>query len=211
MQVAILTPIRLLGDGLKQYFEALPDVSVSAVVNAIPDLVRHLEIDGIEVVIVDVTQMPDLAEMREFALRFPMVALVALGLKDQRQEVIRCGQAGFAGYVGRDASAEGLCKAMRDAMAGKLECSEEVSGGLLRALFRAPSPLDEPAQAPLTRRETDVLHLIGRGHTNKEIARALNLSESTVKHHVHNVLDKMQMPRRTHVMRYVRDRPWLAV
>ena len=46
--------------------------------------------------------------------------------------------------------------------------------------------------------------------TNKEIARELGLSVATVKHHVHNVLEKLCLPRRAHAMRRVRERPWLA-
>jgi two-component system, NarL family, nitrate/nitrite response regulator NarL len=55
-----------------------------------------------------------------------------------------------------------------------------------------------------------VLQLIGRGLTNKEIARELNLSVATIKHHVHNVLEKLNLPRRAYAMRRVRERPWIA-
>jgi transposase len=51
----------------------------------------------------------------------------------------------------------------------------------------------------------------GNGHSNKEIARELNLSEATVKHHVHNVLDKLHQHGRAQAMRRVRDAPWLVV
>lgn len=50
----------------------------------------------------------------------------------------------------------------------------------------------------------------GRGLSNKEIARELVLSVATVKHHVHNVLDKLKLPRRAQAMRRVRDAPWLV-
>ena len=64
--------------------------------------------------------------------------------------------------------------------------------------------------AALTRREGEVLQLIGRGLSNKEIARDLSLSVATVKHHVHHVLEKLQLPRRAQAMRRVRETPWIA-
>jgi DNA-binding NarL/FixJ family response regulator len=92
-----------------------------------------------------------------------------------------------------------------------LACSAEISGDLLRALFRADSHADPAnSQKMLTRREGEVLQLIGRGLTNKEIARDLNLSLATVKHHVHHVLEKLQLTRRAQAMRRVREMPWIA-
>jgi DNA-binding NarL/FixJ family response regulator len=100
---------------------------------------------------------------------------------------------------------------MRDAISGRLACPAEISSGLLRALFRAEARSADPDDdTPLTNREGNVLQLIGRGLTNKEIARELNLSVATVKHHVHNVLEKLKLPRRAHAMRRVRERPWIA-
>ena len=66
------------------------------------------------------------------------------------------------------------------------------------------------ADQPLSRRECDVMHLIERGLSNKEIARELCLSVSTVKHHVHHILDKLELSRRTQAMYRAREAPWIA-
>ena len=55
-----------------------------------------------------------------------------------------------------------------------------------------------------------MLQLLGGGLSNKEIARELSLSVATVKHHVHSILAKLQLPRRAQAMRRVRDAPWIA-
>jgi len=209
MRIAIVTPIRLLADGLALLLKATPDFSFVHVAASLSGLGDVLRTHDIRLVLVDTTQIADLEEIRLLALSHPGVVLVALGLRDQRQDVIRCGRAGFSGYVCRDCTANDLVKAMLDAVAGKLSCPEEVSGNLLRALFQGVPAQPPPASAEmLTQRETDVMHLISRGYTNKEIARDLKLSVSTVKHHVHNVLHKMNLPRRAHVMRQVRELPW---
>jgi DNA-binding NarL/FixJ family response regulator len=211
MNVVVLTPVRLLGDGLAACFERRPGITVLSVVDDLASLRHTLATAQADLVLIDVTHGIDLYDVRAIAAERPDVALVALGLTEQRQEVIRCGRAGFTGYVARDATVDALCKALADIVDGRLACPAEISGGLLRALFRKdPSP-DEPAfDHALTRREGDVLQLIGQGLSNKEIARELCLSVATVKHHVHNVLDKLHLPRRAQAMRKVRDAPWLA-
>jgi DNA-binding NarL/FixJ family response regulator len=211
MQAVILTSIRLLGDGLSRYLAGRKSISIVAIVKSTSELRDLLAECAVDVVLIDVTQEIDLDDIRAVAIAAPKVALLALGLREQRQDVIRCGRAGFSGYVSRDASMDELALAMEDAIAGRLACPAEISNGLLRALFRSSGATDGAGEEPpLTLRERSVLTLIGRGCTNKEIARELQLSVTTVKHHVHNVLGKLNLPRRAHAMQRVRERPWLG-
>lgn len=211
MDIVLLTPVRLLGDGLTACFRSRTNVALRAVVSDLSALRTEL-ISGVpDLVLIDVTQGVDLYDVRSIAAEWTQVPLVALGLVEQRQQVIRCGRAGFTGYVTRDASADSLCDALADVLAGRLACPAEISGGLLRALFRAEGmPGDTVNEEALTKRESDVLALIGQGLSNKEIARELTLSVATVKHHVHRILDKMKLQRRAQAMRRVRDAPWLT-
>jgi two-component system, NarL family, nitrate/nitrite response regulator NarL len=175
----VVTPIRLFGEGLAACFHYHPEISLQATVPDLSSICKTLETTKVEIILIDVTQGIDLDEVRAIAVEHPGIALVALGLQQQRQDVIRCGRAGFAGYVPRNASVDELCQALSDVMAGRLACSAEISGGLLRALFHL-KPQVGPEEA-LTRREGEVLYLIGRGLSNKEIARGLELSVSTVR------------------------------
>ena len=182
-----------------------------AVLNDLGALRETLAKTETNVVLIDVTQGVDLFDVRAIAAEWPDVALVALGLNEQRQEVIRCGRAGFAGYVARDASIDALCKALSEIVAGRLPCPPEIAGGLLRALFgREQRTQESELHFSLTRRESEVLELLGRGFSNKEIASELCLSVATVKHHVHHVLEKLQLQRRAQAMRRVREAPWIA-
>ena len=104
MNIIILTPVRLLGDGLASCFSNRADMKTLAVLNDLASLRETLSQTETDVVLIDVTQGVDLFDVRAIASEWPDVALVALGLNEQRQEVIRCGRAGFAGYVARDAS-----------------------------------------------------------------------------------------------------------
>ena len=211
MNLLVFTPVRLLGDGLAASLASRPGVVVRAVVNALADLHSALAASDVDLVLIDVTQGVDLSDVRAIAQAHPDVLLVALGLDEQRQNVIRCGRAGFTGYVPRDASIDELCGALSDVVHGRLACSAEISCELLRALFRMEQPTTGPAPGqPLSRRECEVMHLIERGLSNKEIARELCLSVSTVKHHVHHILEKLELSRRTQAMYRAREAPWIA-
>jgi two-component system, NarL family, nitrate/nitrite response regulator NarL len=212
MNVVVLSPVRLLGDGLRFCLSSRQDMCVVATLNDLASLRATLATTPCDVVLVDVTQGVDLFDLRAIAAEWPGTALVALGLNEQRHEVIQCGRAGFAGYVARDASIDELCATLSGVIDGKLACPPEISGGLLRALFRhdPPKPDDAGVDPSLTRRESEVLELLGRGLSNKEIGNELCVSVPTVKHHVHHVLAKLKLPKRAEAMRRVRDAPWIA-
>lgn len=211
MNIIVLTPVRLLGDGLAACFSSRPDICAVAVVNDLANLRDTLATTETQAVLIDVTQGIDLWDVRAIAAEWPDVALIALGLNERRQDVIECGRAGYAGYVPRDTSIDALCKTIHEIVAGSLACPPEISGCLLRALFRKDTRLEEPDSEPaLTRRESEVLELLGRGFSNKEIANELCLSVATVKHHVHHVLEKLNLQGRAQAMRRVRDAPWLG-
>ena len=210
MDIIVLTPVRLFGDGLAACFSNRPNTRVVAVLNDLGGLRETLAKTSAEVVLIDVTQGIDLFDVRAIATEWPDVALVALGLNEQRQEVIRCGRAGFAGYVARDASIDTLCGALTEIVAGRLTCPPEISGSLLRALFHEAPSKEAEVENALTRRECEVLQLLGRGLSNKEIGGELFLSVATVKHHVHHVLEKLKLSRRAEAMQRVRNAPWIA-
>jgi DNA-binding NarL/FixJ family response regulator len=211
MNIIVVTPVRLFGDGLSACISGRAGITVDAVVNDFARLRERLATAQVDVVLIDVTQTINPFDIRGIAVQWPNVKLVALGLLEQKQEVIRAGRAGFAGYVSRDATLDALCQSLCDVAAGRLAMPPEIAGGLLQALFhheQAPGAPDP--DLALTRREGEVLALLGQGLSNKEIGNELCLSVATVKHHVHHVLEKLKLPRRAQAMRKVRDTPWLT-
>lgn len=209
MDIAIQTSIRLFGDGLASFFHTRQDMTVIAVTHSFSMLKDVVGKTRVDLVLIDVTQGVELEQVRDLVAQCPSLALIAIGLNADQKEVVRCGRAGFSGYLSRDASLNQLIQAMEDALAGRLSCPPEVAGELLRALYRYTPAAAECGEA-LTPRECEVLRELGNGLSNKEIARRLGLSLSTIKHHVHKILDKLHVLRRAEAMRKVRDTPWIA-
>jgi DNA-binding NarL/FixJ family response regulator len=209
MRIGILTPIRLIGEGVAASLRACDADFEPALVYDVRQL-RALVLSSAppRVVIVDVTQALPLEPIREFHLDFPNLPLIALGLREQETEIVAHGSAGFIGYLRREDGLDELRARVEDALGGRMFCSPEIAAGIMRGLFlREPHARQAPA-AGLTARELHVETLVRRGLSNKEIARTLDLSESTVKHHVHAILGKRRLNSRFQLIRDSQDGGW---
>ena len=209
MRIAILTPIRLIGEGIAASLRACEagfDPHVVCEVAQLRALVGSSTPP--RVAIVDVTQELPLDPIRRFHLEIPDLPLLALGVREQDAEIIAHGSAGFIGYLRREDGLEQLRARVDDAVSGRLLCSPEIAAGIMRGLFLRGAQGHAPRTAELTLRESQVAELVSRGLSNKEIARALDLSESTVKHHVHSILGKSGVPSRFQLVRDARDEAW---
>lgn len=205
MNVVLLTPVRLLGESLASSLMGQPgvlSVEIATSIHVARDLLRERPF---HVVLVDISQIADERAIRELAVEWPRVSLLAFGLEEQREAIIRCGRSGFTSYVPRDAGLEVLRRAVLECGNGRLHCPAEISAELMRALFAGNALPDIEPDDELTDRQEQVVALIRRGLSNKQIARELDLSVATVKHHVHNILEKLNLPRRMDVV--CRTRP----
>ena len=131
----------------------------------------------------------------------PAARLVVFGIAETEENVLAWVEAGVAGYVPNTASVADLLTLIDGISRGEQACPSRIAGSLLRRIAaqgrdRAPAP---PAQS-LTRREHEILRLIGAGLSNKDIARKLSISVGTTKSHVHNLLGKLSLQRRADVM-----------
>ena len=209
MRIAILTPIRLIGEGIAASLRACGagfDPHVVCEVGQLRALVASA--DPPRLAIVDVTQKLPLDPIRRFHFEVPDLPLLALGVHEQDAEIIAHGSAGFIGYLRREDGLDQLRARVDDAVSGRLLCSPEIAAGIMRGLFLRAGQGPAPRAVELTLRESQVAELVSRGLSNKEIARALELSESTVKHHVHSILGKIGVPSRFQLVREARQEAW---
>ena len=125
------------------------------------------------------------------------VLILTTFAEDQRvRDAIR---AGATGYLLKDVLKADLLRALRDTAAGRASLHPEAQQHLMRQVVESETP---PLHASLTKREADILRLIAEGHSNKEIALTLSLTEGTVKGYVSTIFDKLGVADRTQAALY---------
>jgi DNA-binding NarL/FixJ family response regulator len=146
------------------------------------------------------------------ALRGPLpdVCFLALSVSDAPEDVIAVIRAGARGYVTKTISGDELIDAVRRVAAGDAVFSPRLAGFVLDAFAAMPPTSEQPSFDPqfdqLSPREREVLRLIARGYTYKEIARELSISTKTVESHVSAVLRKLQLSTRHQLTRWATER-----
>jgi DNA-binding NarL/FixJ family response regulator len=134
--------------------------------------------------------------------------VVALGVADDDDDVLGCAEAGVAGYVPREASVDHLVAVIESAARGEAICSPRIAASLLRRVARLAAGQGAAVpQGRLTSREREIIGLIDRGLSNKEISKHLGIEVATVKNHVHNILEKLKVHRRGEAAARMRGNP----
>jgi DNA-binding NarL/FixJ family response regulator len=197
LRVAVATDVRVYREGLETSLSSRPETEVVAAAGCLDealDLLRHAHPD---VLLLDLG-LPGADEVVRAARdRHPETKVVALAVSDSEQGVLACAEAGVRGYVTRDASVDDLVGKMLAVARGELMCAPAIAASLFRHVGELAARRGAPADAPaLTPREREVLALVSEGLSNKEISRRLSIGVSTVKNHVHHLLEKLQVPRR---------------
>jgi DNA-binding NarL/FixJ family response regulator len=155
-----------------------------------------------DIVLLDLSMSCSRELAQEISRAQPQTRVVALGVTEEEEEVVACAEAGVVGYVAREGSVDALVAALESVARGELLCSPRMAGTLLRRLGRigAERALGH-STADLTVRERQILLLIDQGLSNKEIAGRLGIELATVKNHVHNLLEKLGVHRRSDAAR----------
>ncbi|SNY47741.1 response regulator [Paractinoplanes atraurantiacus] len=170
------------------------DEAVAQVAAVRPDVVlmdlRMPVLDGIEAT-------------RRIRTAHPGTQVIALTTFDDDADVFAALRAGAVGYLLKDVSSERLIEAVRAAHRGESVLQPSVAAKVVARFAQLPSP--QPLIDPLSDRETEVLRLLAKGRSNREIAAALFLAEGTVKNHVTNVLGKLGVRDRTQAALRARD------
>jgi two-component system nitrate/nitrite response regulator NarL len=201
--VLVCAPVRIYRDGLATGLSGLglEVVGVVARLDEAAELVRELDP---ELLLVDVSS-GDVEVLRTAAAAAGRTILVALGVPEQEDSVIACAEAGVAAFVTRDSSLTELVEIIESALRGETVCSPRMTRALLtRVATLAAERQAHPATGTLTAREAQILGLIDEGLSNKQIAARLFIELPTVKNHVHSILAKLNVSRRTDAVRQLR-------
>lgn len=162
-----------------------------------------------DVVLMDLSMpgMPGVEATRRLAAATPPVRVLVLTVVDSGQQALDALLAGACGYLVKDAPIDQIVDAIFAAARGESVLSPPIASLLVRRL-REPAETEPPLPDPeFTERQLEVLEMLARGISNQEIAKALFLSEHTVKNHVSSILLKLEVANRTQAaVRAVRAR-----
>jgi DNA-binding NarL/FixJ family response regulator len=192
-------------EGLVLLLGTLPGIAVTGEAEDGEAAVEVVAAQRPQVVLMDLN-MPGcdgVEATRRIRASYPQTQVVVLTTYSDDESIISALRAGALGYLTKDATRAEIGRAVLAAAAGQAVMDPEVQQRLLSAAVRAPAPPSgDPEEGDLTPRESDVLRLIAAGKSNREIARALFVSEATVKTHINRIFAKTGSRDRTQAMRY---------
>jgi DNA-binding NarL/FixJ family response regulator len=208
IRVVIACDIRLYREGLSLHLarqEQLGVVGCASTREETHRLARELAPD---VLLLDMAMHESLEIVHELRVDVPDTRVLALTIPEADGAVIACAEAGVAGFVTREASLSDLVDAISSAARGEACMSPRAAAALLRRVsaLAADRPA-APARGELTVREREIVELVALGLSNKAIAARLHVEIATVKNHVHNILDKLQVHRRGEIAASLRQPP----
>lgn len=140
---------------------------------------------------------------------YPEVKVIILGMPDLSDEIMTCIESGASGYVLKESSFDHLVETMRLAYRGETFCSPKMAASLFSRVAELVAKESPKSAVKLTTREIEIIGKIAEGLSNKEISQRLSIEVQTVKNHIHNILDKLQLHNRLEAVVYARERDLL--
>lgn len=208
IRVLIVADIRLYREGLADALARREALQVVGAAGSREGAIAALDECHPDVVLVDMAMLEGQATARALLEHAPDLRVVVLAVPELERDVLNCAELGVSGLVPRDASLDELVATLECAAHGEVRCSPRMTATILRRLATLAAERGSARlEVLLTAREREVIELIDRGLSNKEIARRLGRSLPTIKQHVHNILEKLQVHRRGEAA--ARARGWI--
>ena len=205
IRVVVAGDVRLYREGLRRSLSASDALVVVETAASAPEALQAVRDSAPDVLLIDMSTDGSLEAVRGLVLESPDTRIVAFAVAGDESDVVTYAEAGVDGYVPRSASIEHLVSTIRHVHKGEVLCSPRVAGDAFRrlaTLAAAGPPILDALH--LTARETEIVELLEEGLSNKQIAKALFIEVATVKNHVHRVLRKLDVSRRTEVRARIR-------
>ena len=187
----------LLREGVVTTLGSQPDMDVLAEGGSADEALALAREHLPDVILLDVS-MPGggIRAASDISRACPIVKMVMLTVSEDEEDVLNAFKAGASGYVLKGVAGRELADIVRSVFAGQNYITPVLAASLLQdADRRAERAAHDPLES-LTQREREILQELSKGASNKAIASALNLSEKTVKHHMTNILQKLQVRNR---------------
>ena len=211
IRVFVVDDLRLLREGLVSLLAEQGNVTVVGTAASGSKALEKIKELRPEVALIDIG-MPGkdgLTVTQALRREAPEVKVIILGMPDLNDEIMACIEAGAAGYVLKEAAFDSLVETILAVHQGESFCSPRMAASLFSRIAELVSerrPRIAQSAIKLTPRELDIISEIAGGLSNKEIAQRLSIEPQTVKNHIHNILDKLQLHNRLEAVHYARER-----
>jgi two-component system nitrate/nitrite response regulator NarL len=210
IKVLPIIEVRLIANIFADVLDAEPDIMVVGCSTNPEDGLKILQEQNVDVALVSIS-LPGqgaLEMIRTIVDISPTSKVLALGLSDNVDDVLKYIEAGAAGYILKDRSLHDLVEILRSTQRGEAQVSAKMAGAMIERLSSLAKMFSTveigiTEGSRLTPREREVLQCIGKGCTNQEIAALLLVEIGTVKNHVHNILEKLNVNNREEAASYL--------
>jgi len=202
LRVMLVDDHALIRSAVRQAIQG-PDLVVVEEAESLAEGLERAERSRPDVVLVDIGlggTGDGLQLVRELAPRLPNTTFVMLSASGSDADLLDAVMAGARGYLTKDVSPEALLRAVQSARRGELAMPRAMAARLIQRLAdaaRTRGGLDGPELVRLSARERDVLRLLAKGRTDREIAQALTISPRTAETHVAAILRKLEVRNRS--------------
>ncbi len=208
IEIFVLVSVRLYRDGIAEALQQDRRFRVVGSAASLDSARQALETftEAPDLALVDVDLAEGVDAARTLRSVWPGTTIVALAVRENDEDVVSWVEAGASGLVSREATLAELLDGVEAAARGEVFVSQPVAAALIRRVASVAGERTVANGTLLTRREREIVRLIGDGLSNKEIARSLQIELATVKNHVHNILEKLRVNRRTDAVAAARAR-----
>lgn len=192
----------MVRQGLKMMIESDTGMLVAGEASNGKEAVALCEAHIFDIVVLDIRmpEMNGLEAARIIRSRWPKTKVLILTTFNDDQYAVEALRSGASGYMLKDAEPEALIRSIRSCLAGGLSLQEDVAAKVIPKLLEEKKALS--VDASITPRELSIIRLVGVGRSNREIADELGLSVGTVKNHVSQIMDKLDLRDRTQLAIY---------
>jgi DNA-binding NarL/FixJ family response regulator len=207
LQVMLVDDHEVVRQGLRALLEAEEDIEVVSEAGGGTEAIANARVHKPDVVVMDV-RMPVVSGIEateRIKEELPSTKILMLTISDEEDDLYEAIKAGANGYLLKEISIDEIGNAVRSVHGGQSLISPSMASKLLNEFAAMVKKEEEKQQVPaprLTPREMEVLEHVAKGMNNREIAKALFISENTVKNHVRNILEKLHLHSRMEAVVY---------
>lgn len=204
IRILLIDDHTLFRSGLRLLLQRQPGFEIAAEAGDGVEGIKRAKAVRPDVILLDLN-MPGLSGLETLQLLaqdLPDCAILILTVSEEAEELAQALRHGARGYLIKNIDAEVLVHAIERAASGQAVIADSMTGKLVEQFRGAPAPATVTGRHCLTGRELEIARYLARGASNKAIARELDVSQSTVKIHVQNILKKLNLTSRVQVAVY---------